>query len=180
MSDVTIRGRVREIPAEQKWYEAIVAEVKDLGVQPDQWNPGRTKHQALFVFQVDAENSYGDRMEVKEYINLTLGSPKKPSRLRDLIEDANWLGRKVNAQDLQTGISLKSLEGKTLRLKVEHRPKANGDLRAAIKMVEPSERPITVTNYTPLDERNYGGAQAPATPSREDAYAEAEAMEMEL
>lgn len=159
-------GEGWELPAADV-HNAVCAEFKDLGVQPTRFGD---KHRGVLVFQLEQQTTRGERMEVRLYFNMTLGSPAKPSRLGEVLQ--GWRGKSYTAEELEEGVDLDKLPGTPCRVVVSHNLSEDGSKTYANidSVLRPKGVKLQLDGYIPLDEkpqRASGGG--PVLPSEKQA-----------
>lgn len=105
---ITVPEKEYEVPPDGK-SRAVLVDVIDEGEQPDKFNPGKKKHQARFVFELEAKRKDGTPHLVSEWCSLTWGSYQgKESKLTGLAQ--GLLGRVLTIAERKK-FDIESLKG---------------------------------------------------------------------
>jgi hypothetical protein len=105
---------------EEGTHRAVIAEVVDLGVQPNKYDPDKAPRRRLLLwFELEAVDSKGQRFVVPSWITFTMNSTNSgnPSKLRQIAEKAipNFDGSKYGSRE----DFYEDLRGKSLTLVLE-------------------------------------------------------------
>lgn len=141
-------------------HNAVVAEIVDLGLEDDKFNPGQQVHRGKAIIQIAETNSYGDRKEMHYWFNVTLGTAEKPSNLRKMVEGI--IGRQLTPDEAK-GYDIAQLQLAPCRIVVKHKLKQDksGPTDYISEFLKPSADLLEVSStYKPYAER---GATADTT-----------------
>lgn len=169
-------------PASSGWHDAVLAEVVDLGVEPNPFKKGQMRHQGILVFQVDEEyegegDLAGTRKEARVYVDADrgLGSSAKGTELRRFL--AQWRGREFSAEELdrfsKKGIDLESMVNYPCRIMTTIELSKKGDKFAKpVEFAPAGDVKLKIENYTPFAERSEKGKGGGDGGHREEEPAE--------
>ena len=134
-------------------HNAVVAELVDLGLEDDKFNPGQKKHRGKAIIQVEELNIFGDRKELHYWFSATLGTGQKPSNLRKMVEGI--LGRQLDAEEAK-GFDVLGVASLPCRVVVKHKMKQDnsGATDYISEFLKPGPSLLEVSsNYKPFAER---------------------------
>jgi len=147
-------------PAPEGLHRAVCVDVLDLGLQPSPWGE---KHKVRIVWEVEAENSDGQRFQVRQTYNLSLN---EKATLSEHLEA--WRGKKYTTEERTEGIDLDLLVGQNCQLQIIHRESQDkkrtyANIQAMIVPAKGVE-PLVPRDYEANPKEQQGGGSADDSP----------------
>lgn len=141
-------------------HSAIIAEVVDLGLEDDRFNPGQKKHKGKAIIQIDEPKTTGkgagERKELHYFFTATLGTAQKPSNLRKMVEGVR--GRQLSSEEVK-GFDVMGLAETPCRVVVKHKVKEDGSVGDYVsEFLKPGPSLLELENYKPYAQRQQNGA----------------------
>ena len=129
---LVIKEQEKEYPIpDEGIYNAVNVDAVNLGKIDTPWGP---KEKISLVFELDAEDEYGNRYVVSKRYTKSLN--EKSHLYKDL---TRWRTRKFNPQELKNGFDLESLIGVSCIIYISHNETEKGTW-ANIDAILPPER----------------------------------------
>lgn len=121
-------------------YQAVCADVIDLGIEEDKFNPGKMKHKVRIAWILaDDKQPDGKHSMVSNWYTLSMN---EKATLRKHAE--SWLGRQFSKAELQRGFDLETLIGANCSLVITNKTnQETGKISARISAVAPLAKGVT-------------------------------------
>ena len=129
-------------------HVAVCCDVIDLGMQEDDFTPGKLRHQIRVVWQIDEDRTDGKPFEVSKWFTLSL---HEKANLRSALE--SWRGKAFDPAEIESGFDVEKLLSKPAYVTLIYKPdKKYPDISAIIPLPR-GVPPIHVRDYVRVCDR---------------------------